>query len=91
MSSTDDDSTDRLEAVQATPRTTVQDAGNIEGGSLSATRLLRSLGKFVGLGSAAPDPGASNPPRTEHRDRRWHNCQIHSECSINRNVVGFTH
>ena len=62
MSSTDDDSTDRLEALQATPRTTVQDAGNIEGGSLSATRLLRSLGKFVGLGSAAPDPGASNPP-----------------------------
>ena len=54
MSSTDDDSTDRLEALQATPRTTVQDAGNIEGGSLSATRLLRSLGKFVGLGSAAP-------------------------------------
>ena len=67
MSSTDDDSTDRLEALQATPRTTVQDAGNIEGGSLSATRLLRSLGKFVGLGSAAP--GASKKMLRTHQDR----------------------
>ena len=57
MSTQDDDSRDRPELGQATPRTTAQDAGGSkEGGSLSAARLLRSLGKFVGLGSDVPSP-----------------------------------
>ena len=65
MSTHDDDLRDRPEQGQATPRTTAQDAGGKEGGSLSATRLLRSLGKFVGLGADVPSPEPSNPARLD--------------------------
>ena len=65
MGTQDDDLRDRPEPGQATPRTTAQDAGGNEGGSLSATRLLRSLGKFVGLGSDVPSPVPSDPARLD--------------------------
>ena len=65
MGTQDDDLRDRPEPGQATPRTTVQDAGGNEGGSLSAARLLRSLGKFVGLGSDVPSPVPSDPARLD--------------------------
>ena len=41
MGTQDDDLRDRPEPGQATPRTTAQDAGGNEGGSLSATRRER--------------------------------------------------
>ena len=65
MGTQDDDLRDRPEPGQATPRTTAQDAGGNEGGSLSAARLLRSLGKFVGLGSDVPSPVPSDPARLD--------------------------
>ena len=54
---------DTTEDDQASPRTVTGDAGVAEGGYLSASRLLRSVGRLVGLGSPQGVPDATNPSR----------------------------
>ena len=63
MSSERRDTDDTTDHDQASPRTMPGDAGTAEGGSLSVSRLLRSVGRFVGLGSPQGGPDATNPPR----------------------------
>ena len=63
MSATRSDTDDTTDYDQASPRTVTGDAGTAEGGSLSASRLLRSVGRIVGLGSPQGVPSATNPSR----------------------------
>ena len=63
MSATRSDTDDTTDYDQASPRTVAGDAGTAEGGSLSASRLLRSVGRIVGLGSPQGVPSATNLSR----------------------------
>ena len=67
MSTERRDTDDTTDHDHVSPRTTTQDAGTAEGGSLSASRLLRSVGRFVGLGSPQGGSDATNPPRLHTR------------------------
>ena len=56
-----DTTDDRPEGPQASPRDESADAGHEQGGSLSVSRLVGTVGRFVGLGSPRGDSTTNNP------------------------------
>lgn len=56
-----DEADDRLEGTQAQPAVESADAGHEQGGSLSVSRLVDTVGRFVGLGSPRGDSTTNNP------------------------------
>ena len=81
MSAARSDTDDTTDYDQASPRTVTGDAGTAEGGSLSASRLLRSVGRIVGLGSPQGVPGATNPSR-QHTNLGEHFLLAHQTVNV---------
>ena len=52
---------DSLEGPQAQTRDEPADAGHVQGGSLPVSRLVDTVGRFVGLGSPRGDSTTNNP------------------------------